>query len=190
VYDASDDGARDLAERFVGIGRASGPTATAFLDVILPDRPRRSYRRAAGLSGDALTTARRLGRDAGYIVAVDSRSLDPCRDVQALMDAVPWLDTSTIVPLVDTRVQAVVRRGRNGITAEWDGGLLVGDGSASAGGKGPDGNRLASLGVEAPGRQGATTAHSGAYVREEATRPAGMHRRPSWPIYFRRDPKR
>ena len=40
VYDASDGAARDLAERFVGLVRASGPAATAFLDALLPDRPR------------------------------------------------------------------------------------------------------------------------------------------------------
>jgi Bacterial extracellular solute-binding proteins, family 5 Middle len=125
VYDATDDAARDLAERFVGLARASGPMEAAFLDVILPDRPRRSSQRAAGLSGDALATARRLGRDAGYVVAVDSRSVDPCRDLQALMDSAPWLDPATIVPLVDTRLQAVVRRGRTGITAEWDGGVSI-----------------------------------------------------------------
>jgi hypothetical protein len=127
VYDASDDAARDLAERFVGLARASGPAAAAFLDVILPDRPRRTYQRAAGLNGDALAAARRLGRDAGYIVAVDSRPLDPCRDLQALMETAPWLDPATIIPLVETRLQAVVRRGRTGITAEWDGGVLISD---------------------------------------------------------------
>jgi hypothetical protein len=131
VYDASDDAARDLAERFVGLARASGQAAAAFLDVILPDRPRRTFQRAAGLSGDALAAARRLGNDAGYVVAVDSRSVDPCRDLQALVDTARWLDPATIVPLVETRLQAVVRRGRTGITAEWDGGLLIAD-SASA----------------------------------------------------------
>ena len=40
VYDASDGAARDLAERFVGLVRASGPAATALLDALLPDRPR------------------------------------------------------------------------------------------------------------------------------------------------------
>jgi hypothetical protein len=134
VYDASDDAARDLAERFVGLARASGPAA-AFLDVILPDRPRRTYQRAAGLSGDALAAARRLGRDAGYVVAVDSRPVDPCRDLQALMDTVLWLDPATIVPLVETRMQAVVRRGRTGITVEWDGGVLIAGGSANEPGK-------------------------------------------------------
>ena len=123
VYDASDGAARDLAERFVGLARASGPAATTFLDAILPDRPRRTFQRATGLTGEALAQARRLGTDAGYIVSVDSQPLDPCRDLQALMDSARWLDPGTIVPLVETRLQAVVRRGRSGVTAEWDGGI-------------------------------------------------------------------
>lgn len=126
VYDASDAAARDLAERFVGLVRASGPGATALLDVLLPDRPRRTYQRATGLTGEALALARRLGTDAGYVMSLDSRPVDPCRDLQSLMDGARWLDPETIVPLVETRVQAIVRRGRSGVTAEWDGGLLIG----------------------------------------------------------------
>jgi hypothetical protein len=41
------------------------------------------------------------------------------------MDAARWLDPDTIVPLVDTRLHAVVRRERSGMTTEWDGGLLI-----------------------------------------------------------------
>jgi Bacterial extracellular solute-binding proteins, family 5 Middle len=125
VYDASDLAGRDLAERFVGLARASGPTAGMFLDGILPDRPRRTYQRAAGLSGDALASARRLGNDAGYVVSLDSRPVDPCRELQALMDTARWLDPGTIVALVETRMQAIVRRGRAGLIAEWDGGLMI-----------------------------------------------------------------
>jgi hypothetical protein len=125
VYDASDAAARDLAERFVGLVRASGPAATAVLDAILPDRPRRTYQRATGLTGEALALARRLGTDAGYVLFLDSRSIDPCRDLQALMDGARWLDPETIVPLVETRLHAIVRRGRSGVTADWDGGLVI-----------------------------------------------------------------
>ena len=125
VYDASDGAARDLAERLVGLVRASGPAATAFLDAFLPDRPGRTYQRAAGLTGDALARTQRRGADAGYVMSVDSRPIDPCRDLQALMDGAPWLDPETIVPLVETRLQAIVRRGRSGVTAEWDGGLVI-----------------------------------------------------------------
>jgi hypothetical protein len=125
VYDASDSAARDLAERFVGLVRASGPAATAFLDALLPDRPGRTYQRAAGLAGEALAQAERRGADAGYVTSVDSRPVDPCQDLKALMDRAPWLDPETIVPLVETRLQAIVRRGRSGVTAEWDGGLVI-----------------------------------------------------------------
>ena len=41
------------------------------------------------------------------------------------MDGARWLDPETIVPLVETRLHAIVRRGRSGVTAEWDGGLVI-----------------------------------------------------------------
>jgi hypothetical protein len=125
VYEASDGAARDLAERFVALVRAPAPAAAMFLDALLPDRPRRTYERALGLTGNALAQAIRLGADAGYVVSIDSRPVDPCRDLQSLIGAAPWLDPETIVPLIDTRLQAVVRRGRSGVSAEWDGGLLL-----------------------------------------------------------------
>ena len=125
VYDANDAAARDLAERFVALVRASGPAAAMFLDVLLPDRPRRTYERAVGLTANALAQAIRLGTDAGYVMSVDSRPVDPCRDLQSLIGAAPWLDPETVVPLIDTRLQAVVRRGRSGASAEWDGGLVL-----------------------------------------------------------------
>ena len=123
VYDAADGAARDLAERFVGLVRASAPAA--MLDALLPDRPRRTYQRAAGLSSEPLVQARRRGTDAGYIMSLDRRPLDPCREIQLVMDGVRWLDPETIVPLVDTRLRAIVRRGRSGLTAEWDGGIVI-----------------------------------------------------------------
>jgi hypothetical protein len=125
VYDANDGAARDLAERFVGLVRASGPAATTFLDVLLPDRPRRTFQRATGLTGEALANARQLGADAGYVVSVDSRPFDPCHELQALMESAEWLNPRTIVPLVDTRLQAIVRRGRSGATTEFDGAIVI-----------------------------------------------------------------
>jgi hypothetical protein len=125
VYDAEDLAARDLAERLVALVRAPERAQTAFLDALLPDRPRRTYQRATGLTGAALVTALRRGTDAGYVVSVDRRPLDPCRDLQALMEGAPWLDSETMVPLIDTRLHAIVRRERSGVSAEWDGGLLV-----------------------------------------------------------------
>jgi hypothetical protein len=124
VYDANDGAARDLAERFVGLVGASGPAATTFLDAVLPDRSRRTFQRATGLTGKDLANALRLGADAGYVVSVESRPLEPCHALLALMDSVPWVP-GTIIPLVDTRLQAVFRRGRSGLTADFDGALVI-----------------------------------------------------------------
>lgn len=125
VYDAADGAARDLAERLVGLVSASGPGASAILDALVPDRPRRTYQRATGLTGEPLALARRRGTDAAYVVALDRHPLDPCRDWQVLMEGARWADPETVVPLVDTRLQAIVRRGRSGVTHDWDGGLLL-----------------------------------------------------------------
>jgi hypothetical protein len=125
VYDAGDATARDLAERLVGLARGSATSATAFLDALLPDRPRRKYERATGLTGEALTRALRRGNDAGYVVALDNRPTDACGDLQALLDDAQWLDSEAIVPLVETRIRAIVRRGRSGVSAEWDGGVVI-----------------------------------------------------------------
>ena len=99
VYNADDAAARDLAERFVGIG---------------------TYPRANGLTGEALAQALRRGNENAYIFSIERRPLDACREMQVLMDSAAWLDPQTIVPLVDTRLQAIVRRGRS------EGTLLIG----------------------------------------------------------------
>jgi hypothetical protein len=105
VYDTNDTAARELAERFVGIG---------------------TYPSASGLIGDALSQALRRGNESGYILSLDRRSLDPCREMHFLIDNMGWIDPQTIVPLVDTRLRAIVRRGRSDWITEWDGGLLLG----------------------------------------------------------------
>ena len=125
TYDAGDGAARDLAERLVALVRGSGTATATWLEMLLPDRPRRSFQRAVGLTGTALAQALRVGGDAGYVVSVESRPLDACRELQALMDAAPWLDPGTIMPLVETRQHAIIRRGRSGIAADWDGGLVI-----------------------------------------------------------------
>jgi hypothetical protein len=125
VYDVRDGASRDLAERLVGLSRGSGAVGNSILEVLLPDRERRTYQQATGLTGGPLAAARRRGRDAGYIISVDRRPLDPCRDIQVLMDDVRWLDPETIVPLIEARLRAIVRRGRSGVIADWDGGLLI-----------------------------------------------------------------
>ena len=100
VYNADDSAAQELAERLVGIGK---------------------YPRASGLAGTALAQALRRGNESAYILSLERRPLDPCREIQVLMDNAGWIDPHSIVPLVDTRRQAIVRRGRQRLTTEWDG---------------------------------------------------------------------
>jgi len=104
VYDSDDSAARELAERLVGIGK---------------------YPRASGLASDALAQALRRGNESAYILSLDRRPLDPCREIDALMDNAGWIDPRSIVPLVDTRPQAIVRRGRSRLNTEWDGTILL-----------------------------------------------------------------
>lgn len=104
VYERGDEAARDLAERFVGLG---------------------TFQRSIGLTGDALALAQARGTEAGYIMSFDRRPPDPCQELRAVVDRLKWLGAETIVPLVDTRLRAIVRRGRSGVTAEWDGGLVI-----------------------------------------------------------------
>jgi hypothetical protein len=110
VYDSNDGAARDLAERLVGLAR---------------------YQRATGLVGEALALARRGGGDAAYVMSFDSRPFDPCSELQVVVEGAPWLDPETIVPLVDTRLRAIVRRGYSGVVSDWDGGLLLAGGDNS-----------------------------------------------------------
>lgn len=107
VYDTADGAARDLAERLVGLAR---------------------YQRATGLAGEALALARRGGGDAAYVMSFDSHPFDPCSELQVVVEGAPWLDPETIVPLVDTRLRAIVRRGYSGVVSDWDGGLLIAGG--------------------------------------------------------------
>jgi hypothetical protein len=125
VYPQGDGAARDLAERFVGLARVRSPGATAILEALVSGPPGQLLQRAIGMTGEALVSAQARGADAGYVVSLDRRPFDPCRELLTLVDRLEWLDPGTIVPLVDTRMRAVVRRERSGVTTEWDGGLLI-----------------------------------------------------------------
>ncbi len=130
VYGAGDQASRDLSERLVALGRTPDSAAATALAALVPDRTR-TDERAVGMTGNALAQALRLGADAGYVVSIDSRPVDPCRELRWLLGVAPWLDPESIVPLIETRLQAVVRRGRSGISAEWDGGLVIAGATAS-----------------------------------------------------------
>ncbi len=100
VYPAADRVARGLAERLVAL--ASRPEVTA-----------------RGYSADSLALALRAGAARAFVIPVPTRALVPCRETAA------WPDSATVVPLIETRAQAVLRRGAPALVAEWDGTLRV-----------------------------------------------------------------
>ena len=125
VYHQDDAAARDLAERFVGLATVAGSDGAKILNALAPGRPSQAFRRATGMSDEALAVALRSGTDTGYVVSLKRRALDPCREVKALVDRAEWLGVEAIVPLVETRLRALVRRNLSGVTVDWDGGLVI-----------------------------------------------------------------
>src|SRR5882724_2771879 len=100
AFPAGDPTARDLAARIVAVGAA----------------PARSI---VALEPAALRESLREARETGYVLAQPRAPLIPCAE------PVPWPANVTVVPLVDTRQHAIVRRGAPPMTADWDGTLRL-----------------------------------------------------------------
>jgi hypothetical protein len=100
VYPAGDRVARALAERLVAL--ASGPTVIA-----------------RGLTPDSLAGTLRSGGARAFVVGVPTRELVPCRQTAA------WPDSATVLPLVETRAQALIRRGAPALVSDYDGTLRM-----------------------------------------------------------------
>jgi hypothetical protein len=119
VYDGSDPVARDLAERIVALSVARRTDALAVVGDLL--RSPRTGLQATGLAGPVLETALARGNEAGYLLALRRPPVGRCAEMRALAARAPWIAPAALVPLVETRHQAIVRRGRAGLTVEGDG---------------------------------------------------------------------
>jgi hypothetical protein len=100
IYRKDDDVARGLAERIVAL--ASSHTL-----------------RAVGLEQAEFASAVQDGTDGAYVIGLPRRSLAPCRDASR------WAADARLLPLIDTRAYAIVRRGVPPLTVEWDGTVRV-----------------------------------------------------------------
>ena len=100
AYPADDRTARDLAARIVAIGAA----------------PARSI---IGLDSLALRQSIRAAREPAYVLSVPKMPLIPCEG------PILWPADVTIVPLVETRPHAILRRGAPRVSVDWDGGLRL-----------------------------------------------------------------
>ncbi|HEY9225356.1 MAG TPA: ABC transporter substrate-binding protein [Gemmatimonadaceae bacterium] len=108
VYRGDDPVARGLAERLVAISR--GVTVSS-------------------LAPPEFATALRNGNELAYVVALPRTPLTPCRDADNLVSSAPWLAgamTEALVPLVDTRDRAILRRDHVSAAVDWDGTLRFG----------------------------------------------------------------
>ena len=94
AYPAEDSIARDLAERIVAL---AGGNVTA-----------------RALAADSFDVALRLETERGYVFGLPRQALVPCRE------SAHWPALAAVVPLVDTRPYAVLRRGAPALVVEWD----------------------------------------------------------------------
>ena len=100
VYPAGDSVARGLAERLVALSPSSRVTAR-------------------GLAPKSLAAELREGGARAFVLAVPTHEPVPCRRMAG------WPDSATVVPLVETRAHAVLRRGSPALVSDWDGTLRV-----------------------------------------------------------------
>jgi hypothetical protein len=129
VYDKRDDIARALSERLVGLSDARAPRL-AVLDSALGSA---NSVRAAGLDTGAFRVALGNGRDLAYITALPLNPTNRCNELQIIGHLAPWLasiaDTvgvrADIVPLVETRGRAIVRRQRVGLSIDGLGNMYL-----------------------------------------------------------------
>jgi hypothetical protein len=135
AYRRDEPTARALAERLVALaGIGPGGARDTSLAVLAPALARAGARATAvGLAPDEFESALRAGSELAFIVSLPRRSLAPCGAIGRLIVSAPWLAAdspprdlaSAMVPLVDTRLQAVVRRDRLGLGVAWDGTVTI-----------------------------------------------------------------
>jgi hypothetical protein len=111
VYRRDDGVARGLAERLVALDPRSV---------------------AAGLAADDFARALRDGGEMAYVLDLPRVFLSSCDDVGVLLSQAPWLAIGAgaearLVPLIDTRETAIVRRDRVAASVEWRGTLYFSD---------------------------------------------------------------
>ncbi len=112
LYSRTDATARDLAERTVALARrypslaaALGGSSTGFI--------------AVPVTPDVFNAALAQGSEAGYIVALPRLTPASCLTTPSLPAA------TNVMPLVETRARALLRRGTTGLLIDADGGVRL-----------------------------------------------------------------
>jgi hypothetical protein len=107
AYSADDRTGRELAERLVAL---AGPAGLAV-------RP---------LEQDSLMAALRRGDSQAFVVDGPRETAGPCAE------SADWPAGAAVVPLVETRRHAIVRRGAPPLAVEWDGAVRLAEAGDTA----------------------------------------------------------
>ncbi len=134
VFDEDDPVARGIAERIVGLaaagpGSSSGETSLAAAVPGLAEGP--VGLSAEGLTREELEISLEEGDDFAYIIWLPLHPSDPCTGIMQLINRANWLSqlgerfTEAMLPLVDTRNYAIVRKGTAGLSIDWYGNIYI-----------------------------------------------------------------
>lgn len=129
VFPAHDPVAGGLAARLVALSAFDEADNARLMRALFPTGATGLV--TVGLSHADFERALAAGLDSGYVLALDRRPFGPCQPARSLTSRATWLVRSAealdaaVVPLVDTRTWAVIRRGRAGVEVEWDGALRL-----------------------------------------------------------------
>ena len=81
---------------------------------------------AVGLAPNAFATALASGSEHAYVFPLSRTTRDRCRSLVELLGNVTWLGVQgAMVPLIDTRLRAVVRRDRLNLRFTWDSTIAI-----------------------------------------------------------------
>jgi len=127
VYPRDDAVARQLAQRLVALAAMrSGPRASSPVADLSPELAATTTLVAEGLDTAPFAAALSAGRALAYLIPLAAPPAAPCERLAGLRSAAPWLSADLIVPLVQTRSTAIVRRGRVSFVIDWDGVIRMG----------------------------------------------------------------
>jgi hypothetical protein len=127
VYERYEETSRGIAERLAALASmAASSDGRTVLASVAPELVKRGVSlRAIGLNAKEFIDAFAAGRDAAYVISLPKRSLAVCPEIEELRQRAPWIAEHHLIPLVDTRRQVLVRRGRVGVRASYDGTLRL-----------------------------------------------------------------
>jgi hypothetical protein len=124
VYLSGDRVAQGVVERLVALAGSRLVRGEDEVGTLLPRLSQARMRAVAtALSPSAFAAALQAGDDLAYVLPLPRSAAAPCQEFAMLLRAAPWLQS--VIPLLDTRSHAIVRRGRVGLAVDADGSLRL-----------------------------------------------------------------